>query len=132
MDTTVFIASKGRLDIYVDEADTARILKEIQDNGGALSEYEYYERHKPVYYGIKNSDNGYSPLKFPEPKDYGMTAPELYSKAVTYRDAMKKFLELLIKRKPSMAAEIKKITVLAFPIVIIVFLIFVMVIALGG
>ena len=132
METTVFIARKGRLDIYDEPADTDEILKDIEDKGGALSEYEFYEKHRPVYYGIQKSDGSYSPLTFPEAKDYGMTAPELYSKAVTYRDAMKKFMELLIKKKPSMAAEIKKITVLAFPIVIIVFLIFVMVVALGG
>jgi len=132
MDTTVFIASKGRLDIYEDEADTDRLIKEIEDNGGTLSEYEFFEKHQLVYYAIQDSAGKYSPLCFPEPKDYGMGAPEHYNKAVTYRDAWQKFIESLIQKKSSTAADIKKIMVLAFPIVIISFLIFIMVVTLGG
>jgi len=132
MDTTVFIVSKGRLDIYEDAADIDKILADIKNGGGSISEYEFYEKQKPVYYGIKDSDGNYRPLTFPEPNQYGMGSPEHYSKAVTYRDAWKKFLQALIKRKPSTAAEVKKIMVLAFPITIMVFLIFVMVVAMGG
>jgi len=132
MDTIVFIASKGRLDIYEDAADTDRILKEIEDGGGTLSEFEFFEKHQPVYYGVKDSAGKYAPLKFPEPALYGMGAPELYNKAVTYRDSWQRFIESIIKKKPSMMADVKKIMVLAFPIVIICFLIFIMVVVMGS
>lgn len=137
MNTTVYLAKKGRLHI-IDEPDAATlILREIKDAGQALSEFEFYRKHKPVYFAIV-SDNGkdgkteYKPLTFPEPAKYGLTSPQLYTMAVTYRDAIKKFIELMIQRKPSLAAELKKIMVLAFPMTIIIFLIFVMVVALGG
>jgi len=132
MNTTVYISSKGRLDIYEDDVDIDRILAGIKNDGGTLSEFEFYEKQKPVYYGRKYSDGSYQPLTFPEPNQYGMGAPEHYSKAVTYRDAWKKFLQSLIRKKFSTSAEIKKIMVLALPITIMVFLIFVMVVALGG
>ena len=138
MDTTVYIVRKGRLHIIDDDAMTTEIITEIKDGGQALSEFEFYRKGKPVYMAkeVERSDNGskpkYAPPDFPPPADYGITSPELYAKAVTYRDAMKKFIECCIKKKPSMAAEIKKIMVLAMPITIIVFLIFIMVLAMGG
>lgn len=132
MDTTVFVASKGVLDIYEDTVDTEKILSDITNGGGAISEYEFFEKHMPVYYARKDSDGKYSPLKFPDPKNYGMMAPELYSKAVTYKYSWQRLIESIIERKPSLASDIKKITVLALPITIMVFLIFVMVVTLGG
>lgn len=136
MDTTVYLIRKGRLHI-IDEPEMAtEIITAIKKAGQALSEFEFFKKHKPVYCAIdkteKDSERKYEPLTFPEPKDYGITSPQLYAMAVTYRDAMKKFIELTIEKKPSMAAEIKKIMVLALPMTIIVFLIFVMVVALGG
>lgn len=128
--TTVFIARKGRLHIIEDAAETAKILEKIKADGGSISEFEFYEKHKPVYYAVQ-SDGHYAPLTFPEPKDYGLTSPQLYTMAVTYRDAMKKFIEAIIKKKPSMASEVKKLMVIAFPIVIIAFLIFIMVVVMG-
>ena len=132
MNTTVFIARKGRLHIIDDSVEATKILAKIKADGGSLSEYEFFEKHKPVYYAIQSSDGQYSPLIFPEPKDYGLTSPQLYTMAVTYRDAMKKFIEAIIKKKPSLASEVKKLMVLAFPIVIIAFLIFIMVVTMGG
>ena len=128
----VYVAQKGRLDIYEDQPDIDRIVQELSKNGAALSEFEFYERQKTVLHAIKNSDNGYSPLKFPDPKNYGMMAPELYSKSVTYKYAWQRLIESIIERKPSLASDIKKITVLALPITIMAFLIFVMVVTLGG
>jgi hypothetical protein len=127
---TVFIARKGRLHIIEDAVETAKILEKITADGGSISEFEFYERHKPVYYAVQ-SDGKYEPLKFPEPKEYGLTSPQLYTMAVTYRDAMKKFIEAIIKKKPSLASEVKKLMVIAFPIVIIAFLIFIMVVVMG-
>lgn len=132
MNTTVFIARKGRLHIIEDEIATDKILADIQEKGGAISEFEFYEKRRPVYYAIQSSDGAYSPLAFPEPKDYGLTSPQLYTMAVTYRDCIKKGIEQTLDKKPSLAGEIKKIMVLAFPIIIICFLIFVMVVAMGG
>lgn len=136
MDTTVYLIRKGRLHI-IDEPDMAsRILGQIKDAGQALSEFEFYKKHRPVYMVIdkteKTDDPKYAPLDFPEPQNYGITARQMYAMAVTYRDAMKKFIMAILKKKPSMAAEIKKIMVLAFPIAIMVFFIFVMVLTIGG
>lgn len=132
MDTTLFIAQKGRTHIVEDAGEIDRVITEIKSQGGEISEYEFYEKHTPVYYAIRSSDGKYSPLHFPEPRDYGLTAPQLYAMAVTYRDCIKRGMEKIIKKKPSTAAEIKKIMVLGLPIVIIAFLIFIMVVAMGG
>ena len=128
----VYVSQKGRLDIYEDQADIDRIIEDLKKNGSTLSEFEFYEKEKPVFHAVKTSDNGYRPLSFPDPKNYGMMAPELYSKAVTYKYAWQKLIESIIERKPTLASEIKKITVLALPITIMAFLIFVMVVTLGG
>lgn len=136
METTVYLIRKGRLHIIDEPGAATAIITAIKNGGQALSEFEFYRKHKAEYVAIdrteKPDEPKYEPLSFPEPVDYGITSPQLYAMAVTYRDCIKAFIQKTIKKKPSMAGEIKKIMVLAFPMVIIVFLIFVMVVALGG
>jgi hypothetical protein len=136
IDTVCLLTKSGvRWLVGEDATDTIKEIRaactdkktEVMDD----SSYMFFENGRvPVYVACKNGN--VTTLDFPEPKDYGETAPELYSKAVTYRDAVARLINLRTKGKVGALDQAKKIMTLALPIVVLAFIVFIMAVLLGG
>jgi hypothetical protein len=125
---TVYVARPGVLDMYVGQ-DAQELIQQIQS--GDDSPYLYYTPSgKPFYIAIENK--ALEPLTFPEPKDYGTTSANLFAMAVTCADAIAEFVRLKIKGKQGFAAQLRQIGVVAVPLVIAIFLIFILAVYIGG
>lgn len=131
----VYLVTKRGLEIFTDGAQES-IVKKIEEDNKEQNDRLPYIIHiqpggEPAYMASQSGDT-YVPVNYPEPKDYGLTAPELHAKGITYRDALALFLKLRTKGKSSLWSQTKRVMSLIAPIAIIAFLIFIMVIAMQG
>lgn len=103
-------------------------MKSALNNGD--SPYIFYNKGHDVYVVVDTS--GTQALTFPQPKDYGITSPELYSMAKTYRNAVARLIEKRLKKPLTFLDQLKKAGAVAGPIIVLVALTFVLAIAAGG
>ncbi len=123
---TAYIISKDGLDVYMGP-DAKEIIKQIQ--GGADTPYMFFNP-RPFYLAVKNGT--IQPLAFPEPKDYGTTSANLFAMGVTVADAIAEFVRLKIKGKQGLAGQLRQLGMLGMPLVIAIFLIFILAVYIGG
>jgi len=123
---TAYIISKDGLDVYTGP-DAEEIIKQIQ--GGDDTPYMFYNP-RPFYLAVKNGT--IQPLGFPEPKDYGTTSANLFAMGVTVADAIAEFVRLKIRGKQGLAGQLRQLGMLGMPLVIAIFLIFILAVYIGG
>lgn len=139
---TVYVATElGLLELH--GPDSLEYRQRIQQKENH-ADFVLFEAGKPVYFAIEMpfSDNGdksieekkteLKPLPFPDPEDYGMTAPELYNIVVTYPETMAAYLIDQTKEKPSLLAQTKRVMAVVAPTCVIAFLCFLLAISLGS
>jgi hypothetical protein len=97
-------------------------IKEDKDN--APLTYRHFDDDKRVWatWAILEPDGKtIKPMSFPDPSEYGMTPPELYTKVATYPSILAQVVELLGKEKQSLWDRMMKPTTVIIAIVVIVF-----------
>lgn len=97
-------------------------IKEDKDNG--LLAYRYYDDDKRVWVTwavLESNGKTIKPMSFPNPSEYGMTPPELYTKVATYPSILAHAVGLLRKEKQSLWDRMMKPTTVIIAIVVIVF-----------
>jgi hypothetical protein len=122
-----YVISRDGLDVYLG-ADAEEIVTQIQGLGDDTP-YMFYNP-KPFYLAVKNGT--IMPLTFPEPKDYGTTSASLFAMAVTCADAIAEFIRLKIKGKLGLAGQLRQLGMLGMPLIIAIFLIFILAVYIGG
>ena len=107
-----------------------RFISSIEENNDDKQPFMIYtQAGAPVYFAVGEAT---TPITFPTPDKYGTTAPELYAKAVTYRNACARLIQLRTKGKASWMQQAKKVMTLSMPIVVTAFLIFILVVSMAG
>lgn len=125
---TVYLITHGGLEIR-QGVDALKAINEIRQCGDDTP-YRFHENGRPFYIGVQNGNIG--PLTFPEPQEYGTTASNLYAMAVTCANAIAEFIKLQIRGKPTLASQLRQIGVLAMPLVVTIFLIFILAVYIGS
>lgn len=97
-------------------------IKDDKDN--APLTYRHFDDDKRAWatWAVLDSDGEtIKPMSFPDPKEYGMTPPELYTKVATYPSILAHAVGLLRKEKLSLWDRMMKPTTVIIAIVVIVF-----------
>jgi len=123
----VYLISKAGLDVYLG-TDAEEMIKQIQ-SGKDDTPYMFYNP-KPFYLAVKNGT--IQPLIFPDSKEFGTTSANLFAMAVTCADAISEFIRLKIRGKQSLASQLRQLGMLGMPLVIAIFLIFILAVYIGG
>lgn len=124
------VTKKGIQELAGDDARQA--IEDIEKESN-LTPYTFFENGMPVYIAIKDGKNGnVQPIVFPESKDYGITAPELFGVVVTLPTDIAQFLRMRQREKPSLFDQLKKYTAVGLPIAVLAFIIFLLSMTLGG
>lgn len=141
---TLYLVTKRGITCLTGD-DSAEIIAEIEKNE-VLLPFTWFESGVPVYMAIqklKNGNNGegiikdsvkyeYTPVVIPDPINYGMTAPDMYGKSVTYPNKIVRIIERRTRQKTTLAEQIKKAMTLILPICVALVIIFLMAVLLGG
>ena len=123
LETLYLITGQGLEILIGKEADWVREKIKNDTNNGLLS-YRYYDDDKRVWatWAVLEPDGGtIKPMSFPNPSEYGMTPPELYTKVATYPSILAHAVGLLRKEKQSLWDRMMKPTTVIIAIVVIVF-----------
>lgn len=124
----VYLITHGGLEIRYGE-DALPTITRIKEAGDDTP-YRFHEHGRPVYIAVQNGN--VEPLAFPDPQDYGTTASNLYAMAVTCANAISEFIKMQIRGKPTLASQLRQVGVLAMPLVITIFLIFILAVYIGS
>jgi hypothetical protein len=128
----IYKVAKGELHQYIgrvgQEAEWDKLANEIQSSDN--TPYTFYQNGKPFYVAVQNGT--IQPLTFPEPKDYGVTSPNLFAWAVTLADAVAEFIRLKIRGKMSLANKLMQPGVLGMALLVSIFLIFILIVLIQG
>ena len=130
---TVYVVKHGGID-FLSGKDADELIGKIEQPDMDPSCYRFYddERRKWAYIVVINSHDKIEPLTFPAPDEYGTTSSELYSKAVTYPNVLAQCIELITKAAPSLWERIMKPTTIITAIVVVLFIIFILAVAMTG
>lgn len=130
---TVYAVKNGGIDFLVGK-DADELIGKIEQPDMDPSCYRFYddERRKWAYIVVINSHGNIEPLTFPAPDKYGTTSSELYSKAVTYPTVLAQCIELITKAAPSLWERIMKPTTIITAIVVVLFIVFILAVAMTG
>lgn len=123
----VYLISKAGLDVYLG-TDAEEMIKQIQ-SGKDDTPYMFYNP-KPFYLAVKNGT--IQPLIFPDSNKFGTTSANLFAMAVTCADAISEFIRLKIRGKQGLASQLRQLGMLGMPLVIAIFLIFILAVYIGG
>lgn len=130
---TIYTVNKGGIDFLFgsDAEETIAII-----DGGDMDPtyYRFYDedRHKWAYIAVRNEHGMLEPLTFPKPEKYGTTSSELYVMTVTFSNVLAHAIETIRKATPTFWERIMKPTTVITAIVVIVFILFVMAVAMTG
>lgn len=123
MEMLYLITGQGLEILTGKEGDWVREkIKEDKDN--APLAYRHFDDDKRVWatWAVLDSDGEtIKPMSFPDPSEYGMTPPELYTKVATYPSIIAHAVGLLRKEKPSLWDRMMKPTTVIIAIVVIIF-----------
>jgi len=128
IETVHLITTRGVVTLEGSEATEK--ADEIRKKDNEL-EYIFYDNGTPIYIGVMKPE-GLEAIRFPSPGEYGTTAPQLYSMVETYPYLAQVLIEEGIKEKPTLYEQLKRATALILPIVVGMFIIFLLAVMLGG
>lgn len=97
-------------------------IKNDKDN--APLAYRHFDDDKRVWatWAVLQPDGkSIKPMDFPDPSEYGMTPPELYTKVATYPSVLGHAVGLLRKEKLTLWDKMMKPTTIIIAIIIIIF-----------
>ena len=97
-------------------------------------DYTHFDNDKHVwaYWAVENPDGTIKPLSFPALDTYSLTAPQLYTKAVTYPRILAHAVGLLKTKEPNMWDKMMKPTTIIVAIVGILFVVALLMVAAQG
>lgn len=130
----VYLITNTGLDILISR-DGDKVRKEIEDDKEhSLLDYRFFDDDKRVwaYWAIRDVDGTIKPLAFPSPNQYGLTSPQLYTKAITYTYFLAHAVGLLKEKPATLWDKMLKPTTIIMAIVGIVFVMGLMLMALTG
>lgn len=132
---TLYLITGQGLDILIGkEGDWVREKIKADTRNGSLA-YRHFDddRHAWATWAVLEPDRQtVRPMTFPDPSQYGMTPPELFTKAVTYPSLLTRAVVLLRQEKPSLWDRMMKPTTVIIAIVVIVFVMGMIVMAAQG
>ena len=130
----VYLITNTGLDMLIGK-DRDEVREKIeQDKEHSPLAYRFFDDDKRAwaYWAVRDVDGKIKPLIFPDPEQYSLTSPQLYTKAVTYPHILAHAVGLL-KRKPTTLWEkMMKPTTIILAIVAVVFVMGLMLMALQG
>lgn len=116
------------------EGDWVREKIKNDDKYNHLS-YKHYDDDKRVWaiWAVLDS-NGETikPILFPDPSEYGMTPPELYTKAVTFKGVISEIVQILGEEKETIWDKMAKPSIIIISIITILAVLGFVIIAAGG
>jgi len=122
-ETLYLITGQGVEILIGKEGDWVRDkIKEDTDN--APLAYKHFDDDKRVWatWAVLQPDGeSIKPMDFPDPSEYGLTPPELYTKVATYPSILAHAVGLLRKEKPTLWDKMMKPTTIIIAIIIIIF-----------
>ena len=131
---TLYLITGEGLDILIgDEGNEIRDkIKEDKDNSPLA--YRHYDDDKRVWatWAVLQPNGTVKPLSFPDPTEYGMTPPELYTKAVTFKEIISKIVQILGEEKETVWEKMMKPTTVIMAIAVVVGIAGFIVVAAGG
>lgn len=129
----VYLITSTGLDILIGK-DGDEIKRKIeQDTKYSLFDYRRFDDDDRVwaYWAVQDGEK-VKPLTLPNPTEYSLTSPQLYTKAVTYPHILAHAVGLLKEKPISMWDKMMKPTTIILAIVAIVFVMGLMLMALQG
>lgn len=122
-ETLYLITGQGLEILMGAEGDWVRD-KTKQDTDNAPLSYRHFDDDKRAWatWAVLQSDGEtIKPMDFPDPSEYGLTPPELYTKVATYPSILAHAVGLLRKEKLSLWDRMMKPTTIIIAIIIIIF-----------
>lgn len=122
-ETLYLITGQGLEILMGAEGDWVRD-KIKQDTDNAPLSYRHFDDDKRVWatWAVLQPDGEtIKPMDFPDPSEYGLTPPELYTKVATYPSILAHAVGLLRKEKLSLWDRMMKPTTIIIAIIIIIF-----------
>lgn len=129
-----FLITSDGLDEMVG-GDALELEQKIKaDKKHSASEYKHFDGDKHVwaYWAVADPKGDIMPLNFPGLLQYNLTAPQLYTKAVTYPRILAHAVGLLKDKTPSMWDKMMKPTTIIVAIVGIILVIALFMVAAQG
>ena len=132
---TLYLITEQYLEILIGaEGDWVREkIKNDKDNNPLV--YRHYDDDKRVWamWAVLQPDGEtIKPMNFPDPSEYGMTPPELYTKAATYKGILAEIVQILGEEKQSLWDKMMKPTTVIIAIVAILMVLGIILIGAKG
>lgn len=133
LETLYLITNEGLQILIGSEGDTIRNKIKGDTTNGPLA-YKHYDDDKRVWatWAVLQTDGTVQPLSFPDPSEYGITPPELYTKAVTFKGVISEIVQILGEQKETVWEKIMKPTTVIVAIVAVILVLGIAVIGAGG
>lgn len=131
---TLYLITGEGLEILIG-AEGDRVRRKIkEDKSNNPLAYRHYDDDKRVWatWAVLQPDDTVKPLSFPDPSEYGMTPPELYTKAATFKVEISKIAQILGETKETIWDKMMKPTTVITAIVAIIAVVGIVIIAAGG
>jgi len=131
----LYLITGQYLDILIgSEGDWVREkIKNDKDNNPLV--YRHYDDDKRVWatWAILQPDGEtIKPMHFPDPSEYGLTPPELYTRAATYKGILAETVQILGEEKQSLWDKMTKPTTVIIAIVAILLVLGIILIGAKG
>jgi len=131
----LYLITGQYLDILIGaEGDWVREkIKQDKDNNPLV--YRHYDDDKRVWatWAILQPDGEtIKPMEFPDPSAYGLTPPELYTRAATYKGILAEIVQILGEEKQSLWDKMTKPTTVIIAIVAILLVLGIILIGAKG
>ena len=131
---TLYLITGEDLEILIgNEGDWVRnMVKDDKDNGPLA--YRHYDDDKQVWatWAVLQTDGTVKPMSFPDPSEYGMTPPELYTKAATFKSIISQIVQILGEEKETVWEKMMKPATVITAIVAILVVLAIFVIGAQG
>jgi Zn-dependent M28 family amino/carboxypeptidase len=130
---SVWLITNTGIDMLIGR-DGAEVREKIEQDNRNLLDYRFFDDDKRAwaYWAFMDVDGTIKPFSFPSPDQYGLTSPQLYTKAVTYPHILAHAVGLLKAKPSTLWDRMMKPTTIILAIVGIVFVMGIMLMALQG
>lgn len=131
---TLYLITDQGLEILIGEEGDQIREKIKEDTENSPLAYRHYDDDKRVWatWAVLQSDGTVRPISFPDPSEYGMTPPELYTKAATFKDGISEIVQILGEVKETVWDKMTKPATIITAIVAVIAFVSIVVIAAGG
>lgn len=133
LETLYLITDEGLEILIGDEGNEIRDkIKEDTTNNHLA--YRHYDDDKRVWttWAVLQGDGTVKPLSFPDPSDYGMTPPELYTKAATFPGIISEIGQILGEQKETIWDKMMRPAAVIMAIVAVIAFVGFVIISAGG